>query len=92
MDGLVDLEILRQKMTAMVQMMRLSAVMPIPMKRPLWAILDLVGFSSVRGIGSTGAAGSALRLPLRSGSLEAPKLLGSSEAPIAPSVSAFGAS
>ena len=87
------LEIFAQIIMATAQMMRLSAVMPMPIRRPLFLILVLVGFSSVAIGGAIGSAGSDEVVPDRSGSLSELKLFGFKESPMAPLWSlAYGAS
>lgn len=87
------LEIFAQIIMATAQTMRLSAVMPMPIRRPLFLILVLVGFSSVAIGGAIGSAGSDEVVPDRSGSLSELKLFGFKTSPMAPLwLSAYGAS
>ena len=87
------LEIFTQIIMATAQMMRLSAVMPMPIRRPLFLILVLVGFSSMAIGGAIGSAGSGEVVPDRSGSLSELKLFGFKASPMAPLwSSAYGAS
>ena len=87
------LEIFAQIIMATAQMMRLSAVMPMPIRRPLFLILVLVGFSSVAIGGAIGSAGSDEVVPDRSGSPSELKLFGFKASPMAPLwSSAFGVS